>query len=556
MYRKNKKQRKKTNLKTILKNKEMNKTIIINISGIIFHIEEDAYELLKSYMNDIKKYFSNSEDSFEIVTDIENRVAEMFSELLKKENKQVITSVDVEGIITQMGKASDFGYTNESEVKDEAYEYQEEIKKRLYRNGDDKIVGGVCSGIAAYFNTDPLWIRLALVFSLVFFGTGILLYILLWVIMPEAKTRAEKLAMRGEKININTIKNSVEEELSALKKKYGEGASQLKYSGGEQMRGFIQNVIDLIGRLLIGIVKVLKVLTGIFISGMSAIFLICFGIMLLAGLGVMNSNHVSMPFPFNIIDPGQQNLLYISAFIAGTIPALALLFLGLRIAFNTKMINKVSALSALGIWIVALSITAYQAVNIASQFKEEGRLKTETPLHPVTGNTLYLNVGHSYDDIRVDTFKTKMFGYNNGRVVISSDKTKTFYDDIDIRIERSDSKELKLVTIYGSRGKDEQTAIKSAAEIEYGFSQKDSVLNFDDFCTLKNNAKWRIPHVELTLYVPENMKLVIHDDVDRLIHNIYSGECKRSYHQTFWTMTNYGLVCEEEKLSNDSSKVY
>src|SRR3982751_7964 len=92
----------------------MNKTIIININGFIFHIEEDAYEILKAYMTDVKRHFLNSADSLEITTDIENRIAEMFSELLGRENKQVIVEADVKAVINQMGTVADFENAEEN----------------------------------------------------------------------------------------------------------------------------------------------------------------------------------------------------------------------------------------------------------------------------------------------------------------------------------------------------------------------------------------------------------------------------------------------------------
>ena len=126
----------------------MNKTIIINISGSIFHIEEEAYENLKVYMTEVKNYFSKSEDSFEIISDIENRIAELFLEIIKAEQKEVIIVKDVEKVIRTMGKPEDFedDNTDEGLFSSESKVY---IKKRLYRNPEDKIAGGVCSGIAA-----------------------------------------------------------------------------------------------------------------------------------------------------------------------------------------------------------------------------------------------------------------------------------------------------------------------------------------------------------------------------------------------------------------------
>src|ERR1700759_3067419 len=124
----------------------MNKTIIININGIVFHIEEDAYEILKNYMTDVKRHFSNSADSLEITTDIENRIAEMFAELLEKEGRQVIFEQDVKTVTEQMGSVADF---ESAENDANAYIYNRNTEgRRLFRDPDDHLVGGVCAGIA------------------------------------------------------------------------------------------------------------------------------------------------------------------------------------------------------------------------------------------------------------------------------------------------------------------------------------------------------------------------------------------------------------------------
>ncbi len=150
----------------------MNKTIIININGIVFHIEEEAYEILKNYMTDVKRHFSNSADSLEITTDIENRIAEMFSELLVKENKQVIIEQDVNQVIEQMGTVADFEHA-EGENNDQAANHIYNTEgRRLFRDPDDHLVGGVCAGIANYFDIDAVWIRLAFALFTPIGGSG------------------------------------------------------------------------------------------------------------------------------------------------------------------------------------------------------------------------------------------------------------------------------------------------------------------------------------------------------------------------------------------------
>src|SRR5690606_18764176 len=170
----------------------MKKNISINISGIIFHIEEDGYEVLKKYLDSINKYFSSYEDSSEILADIESRIAEIFLSKLY-EGKQVITSDDVNALKTTMGSVSDFKAAEEEEVHTEAPKEEKQTENKTYtprasrqfmRDQKRKILGGVCSGLGNYFNVDPVWIRL--LFVLLTFGYGLILiaYIILWIAVP------------------------------------------------------------------------------------------------------------------------------------------------------------------------------------------------------------------------------------------------------------------------------------------------------------------------------------------------------------------------------------
>lgn len=147
----------------------MNKTIIININSIVFHIEEDAYETLRNYMIDIKRHFSQSEDSGEILQDIENRIAEMFNERIQQGKKEVISIQDVNEVITQMGRVSDFEEADEfAEIPSQEYKNEEPKKttfteRRLMRDPDDTVLGGVCSGLGHYFGLQPKWMRILFV---------------------------------------------------------------------------------------------------------------------------------------------------------------------------------------------------------------------------------------------------------------------------------------------------------------------------------------------------------------------------------------------------------
>ncbi|NJM26886.1 MAG: PspC domain-containing protein [Bacteroidia bacterium] len=184
----------------------MKKNISINISGIIFHIEEDGYENLRKYLDSINRYFSSFEDSSEILADIESRIAEIFLSKLN-EGKQVITAEDVNSLIATMGSVSDFKAAEEQDAPEagsaanDNKRTEEETTsagstseqhrrtgytepRKLYRDQKRKILGGVCSGMANYFNIDPVWIRLFFALFTVAYGVGFLVYVVFWIAVP------------------------------------------------------------------------------------------------------------------------------------------------------------------------------------------------------------------------------------------------------------------------------------------------------------------------------------------------------------------------------------
>jgi phage shock protein PspC (stress-responsive transcriptional regulator) len=183
----------------------MNKTISINLSGMLFYLEENAYNRLFQYLNEIRQCFVGTDGGDEIIQDVEARIAELFAKYIV--TKQVILEKEVDEVIGIMGEPevyNDDETTTQQPIEEKENKDRDAIK-RLYRDSDDAVLGGVCSGIAYYFGIDPVWLRLAFVIALFLAGSGPLLYIILWIVIPKANTTAEKLQMRGEKVNIENI---------------------------------------------------------------------------------------------------------------------------------------------------------------------------------------------------------------------------------------------------------------------------------------------------------------------------------------------------------------
>ena len=170
----------------------MNKTININLGGFFFHIDEIAYQKLRRYLESISRSLSDdTQGKNEIIADIEARISELLTEKIT-DVRQVVNEADIEDVIKIMGQPEDYSDAEEG-YSDSSYSYKRNnaAGKKLFRDGDDKFLGGVASGIAHYFDIDTIWIRLGLLALFFSAGFGILLYIILWILLPEAKTTAE-----------------------------------------------------------------------------------------------------------------------------------------------------------------------------------------------------------------------------------------------------------------------------------------------------------------------------------------------------------------------------
>ena len=195
----------------------MKRAISINLGGIVFNIDDDAYRELQAYLTQIESCFSDREESKEIMNDIEARIAELFNERIT-DYKKVITSKDVRDIIDVMGGPEQFEETEKKSTHKQRKRFGPSGYRRMYRDPDNRILGGICSGMSAYWRIDPIILRILFVIAFLGFGTGLIIYIILWIVLPEAKTKAQKLEMMGEKVNVSNIGKAFKEEFDNVKK--------------------------------------------------------------------------------------------------------------------------------------------------------------------------------------------------------------------------------------------------------------------------------------------------------------------------------------------------
>ena len=518
----------------------MNKTIIININGIVFHIEEDAYDLLRNYMTGVKTHFAYTPDSDEITSDIENRIAEMFSERLALEGSQVITMLYVQDVTAQMGSVSDFSAHEEAEFIPSA---TIKTAKKLYRDTDDKIIGGVCAGVGHYFDIEPRWVRLIAIAFVLVGGAGLPIYIILWIIMPKAITRADKMAMKGEPITLQNFKKNFDEEIEGLK--HGFNRAQ------KEARPIVDRLAVIIGNLLKVFVKVI----GMFIIFIGATILLAFIVALFGLLGVSSYSGFN-EFPVNAVNPELRPGLILSAFAILFVPLIALVLFAIRVIFNRRVLTKTSSFAMLVIWLTGIGFGIHFGSRLASEFRDGAIFSKRTELKPAP--VYFLKFNEEKFLTKEDSIQYNLNAEQDGGTTIIDEDENHFnpdHDNIRLHFERSNVDKPELVVEYQARGRDFQSAFKTAKRITYSFKQIDSTLYFDKNLHIKDTELWRHQEVKLTLKIPENTRLVIDNRLNRFLYDFDLGKCipeGAPYFETpsKFTMATDGMKCTVDSLNH------
>lgn len=529
----------------------MKKTFNINIGNSIIHIEEDGYELLTNYLIEVKQHFGKSADDFEIVSDIENRIAEMFLEILEAQQKPVIELADVQVVIGLMGSVKDFDLENDEEEPAASYNQAGPspfTERKIYRDTDEAMVAGVCSGLSHYLKMDVSILRVIAVLTVLMAGSGFIAYLILWIAIPKAISRSEKMAMKGEAVNLQGFKRNFEEELSTLKDNLQNATEHLqplvKRSGTfigefvEVLGGFLQGA----GKTIFKFIAVIIVITG---SLMFLSSLIC----LAAVLGLWDSS-VSQVFPLSIVDESYFRTFAFAAFITVAIPMVALILFSVRIAFNSKAISKTFSYGLLLVWLAGLSVGIYFVAKISYEFKEEAEFTQMVPLK--TFPVYHLAIDQSRFFTKEDSLRYQLnSAAYAGKIIQNGNRNDNPFEsprNVSLRIEKSENNVPSLTESYRSEGIDFERALNYAKNISYDFSQKDSVLRFSTAIHLKMNENWRDQRVGLVLRLPVGTKLKIDRDLDRYLSGFSLWDCNDQNNDGdyYGIMTADGLKCQLE----------
>jgi phage shock protein PspC (stress-responsive transcriptional regulator) len=534
----------------------MNKTININLGGIFFHIDELAYQKLKLYLDAIRRSLSDDPQvRDEILNDIENRIGELLSERIKDE-RQVVNENDIDEITKIMGKPED--YLVDEEIFEDEPKYREKSSsKKLYRDTEDKFLGGVCAGLAHYFGIDTIWMRLLWLVLFFFFGTGILIYILLWILIPQAETTAEKLQMKGEPVNISNIERKIREEFRDVSERVKDGVNDVtekvksadfKRNISGKTKSGLDEIIEVVSKILITIFKVLGKIIGVILLLFAAIAIIglIIGAFSLGSFGILSFNgdgpifNVQPPFFFDSILPSW--LLVLFTFIAIAVPFIVLFMLGLKIlSSNIKSFSTTTKLSLLGIWIISLLALGFAGINYATQRAHQGVFnKTEALPFAATDTLKIKMIGDENLSNRSEL--RRMYDYE---IVYDNDIQKLYSTRINVDIKATD-KEAAFIKIRKESESNNRLAANNDAEaIEYQFALTDKNLLLNGYFLSDFKNKFKDQLVDITVYLPFNTVIYIDqstesflDDVDN-IQDIYDRDMPKH----FYKMTENGLEC-------------
>lgn len=519
----------------------MKKTLDINISGFIYHIDQDAYDRLFTYINHLERYYGENEEAREIIRDIEQRISELLDE--RKSNNNVVFSIeDIEEIIKILGTPEDiFG-----EDIEENTENKKKIKRKLYRAKSGRIVAGVAAGIANYFEISVALVRsILIILALVGYGFPFIIYIVMWIFIPEAKTPSQKLEMKGEAINIENIEKNIKKEYEEVKK------------GLKNNYPHARNIISKIGDILYTIInklgKTIKILIGIIFVTSGIISIISF----LGSLFLANS--FSAPFgdmylmsviPDVVLNTANLTLFYICIILSICIPLVLITYAGLRMIFKIKSGGTIIGLSCLALWIFSIINLGIIAVNQFKNFNEKADTYTvSTNLDSTSEDTIYLSninneLSHNKDVLKIEDI-----------YLASKDSYNLLYGKPEIRFEKSETSNYEIIIRKHAKSKTKKDAFKSVENISFKWVLQDSTLHIDRFFKINNNIKWKSQKVTIYIKIPVGKRIVI-DDYTYEHANICNNNFKHFYRNfnsnSPWEMNRRGnLINIDDKTKKE-----
>ncbi len=480
----------------------MNKTLTINLGGIVFHIDEDAYQKLSRYFDAIKRSLTNPTGQDEIIKDIEMRISELLSEKLISD-KHVIGLKEIDEVIAVMGQPED--YIIEDELKNESYHQTYKQSKKLYRDKEKGMIGGVAAGLSHYLGIDVVWIRVLLLLFFFGFGTGILAYIILWIATPEAVTTSEKLEMTGEPVTISSIEKKVREEFDSVSEKF-KNVDYDKY--GNQIKSGAEKFGNTLSEIILNIFKIFTKFLGVIliILGFTVLFFLFIGIFTIG-----SGTFIELPWQ-DFANAGNFTdypiwIFGLIMFLSIGIPFFFLTLLGFRLLSPTiKSIGNIAKYTLLAIWIIAISILISIGIQQASEVAYEGKTVQKEIINVNANDTLLIKFRYN------ENFTNDIDDNDNFRLVEDVNNNRLIYsNNISFELLKSDDKSAYIQIERLARGKSFQEAKKRAEKIQYGFKLVGNQLILDNYLLTTLADKFRDQEVAIYLYLPKGTLFKIDD---------------------------------------------
>jgi phage shock protein PspC (stress-responsive transcriptional regulator) len=519
----------------------MDKTIKINLGGTLFQIDEEAYKMMKKYLQDIDNRLRNTPGGVETIEDIELRIAEIFQS--QGGSAGVISKDNVESMISIIGKPEDFDTGSEEKETKEPY-YHSTTQKKMYRNPDDMIISGVCGGIGAYLNIEAVWIRLLFILFTCFFGIGFIIYIALWIALPSAHSDPQKREMYGR----DDYNTAARKRNSGYSLTSGDSGYTTSGQTGSHVGNAFNEVFRALGKVLFIIVRIFLILVGItfvlsgFIAMVSFIMVFFFkypGYFSTHSFGV---NLFYFPDFLNyVVNPAIAPWILVLSFIVILIPLLALIYWGVKMIFWFKARDGIVSLVGLVIWVISVAALSLLLFNEGISFAETAKSVSEEVIDKAPSN-LYILSGSKVADLHYDkeiTFNEEDYS------VYFIDDNKGLFISSGLNINNSDDKSVRVTVRKRSAGRSRSDATKRAEDLVYNYRITGDTLYLDEYFTIPAGTKWSFDDVRVNLSIPEGTEV----HFDKTTENMFR---RQHYFNEDWNW-NWSWDGEDKEMVRSDS---
>lgn len=473
----------------------MKKTLSIHLGRQLFVIEEDAYDRLQAYLKKLEASLVNESGITEIIEDIEMRFAELLTQYLG-ETRQVVTIGDIEKAISSLGEPEEITEETEQPKQQAQANYDSNGQKRMYRDVDNGMLGGLCSGFGAYLGVDPVFIRIIFVIFL-FMGFGFLLYIILWVIIPSAKTPSERLQMRGKPVNIDTLKEEFEKSAGRIKDETIHAANKFK-SNNKHLTNQAANVLRFIGKIF-----------GVFLIAGALIWLVIFSLVVSGIIDVVpmtgDQNFASLYEFLQLVSPVNKSfsLIWMGILLVGFASPLLSIALGVRLLIGK--VNKYYKLNFIllpTVIFVGIILGILGSINSARDYE------------------VYSEVENQHLAMNLDELQLKELPIivNNRRIVstggidfISVQNNQIMEHGVHVRYKESNDSLFHVSQVFSAHGIDRTAAQKRSMHIKHQLHVEGNKLMVDPYYSFPLGDGLRNQEIEIIIEVPNGKKLFIND---------------------------------------------